>query len=618
MNVLEMLKQRFADSGHQHVTVTETTIDPAKGSIRCAISGGGNIRLPRIAEAAHLPFFLTATEAGNQVILDNAADGGVTTVTTLASGGTAQAIVWYDGFAWRSLNMTNYAGSALLGTLLSRNDSTGVQAITGTASVTNGKQVITLGGNTAYNVTLPTVANTKAMPYFFVVIGTTGLIATIKNSGGSTLGTLTADKEVAGIVVADGTSNYLIPIPVNSVCGPTSATDGDIALFNGTTGEIIKDSGIQHETTVTSGNTKVPTSGAIITYAKALKSKTEVFSADGSPNVEDTVIHVDNLTCTKLTMPTEAAASGHVYHLSTGVAGNTIVANDADVTIFTLNSGLIQQALLWSDGTNWHYIDLTSTTYSTLLQTILTRTDSTGILAVNAAAGITTLDSVIALTGTSYNLTLPATADIDAFQWVLLMGASGTVTVKDAGGNTVGTLVAGIDAGGIVGYDGTNEYLLKFPIHPVCGLTSSTDGDFTRFDGTTGKLLKGGIALDTSITAPGLDTEVPSSKGVVDYVAATSAPLQTANAAIIADAHAIPATQFVSIITNADANTIVLPLASTAVGRMYFIKTTVDEDTAVNEHATDGGSTIVTLKSSAIASAILCCDGTNWHEIHDT
>lgn len=519
MNVLKMLETRFADSGHQEVTVTETSIDPAKGSIKCSISGGGNIRLPRIAEAGHLPFFLTATEAGNQVILNSIEDGGVTTVTTLASGGTAQAIVWYDGYAWRSLNMTNYAGSALLGTLLSRNDSTGVQAITGTASVTNGKQVITLGGTTAYNVTLPTVANTEAMPYFFIVIGTTGLIATIKNSAGGTVGTLTADKEVAGIVVADGTTNYLIPIPLNSVCGPTTATDNDIALFNGTTGEIIKDSGKQIETTLTtSSDLKVPTSKAINTYAVALKSKTEVFSADGTPDVEDTVIQVDNLLCTKLVMPTEAAASGHVYHLSTSVAGNCAVKEDSDtVTLFTLNSGLIQQALLWSDGTNWHYIDLTSTTYSTLLQTILTRTDSTGILAVAGATAITTLDSVISLTGTTYDLTLPADADIDAFQWVLLMGASGAVTVKDAGGNTVGILTAGIDAGGIVGYQGgTSEYLLKFPIHPVCGLASSTASDIAQFDGTSGKLLKGGIAPETTLS-PASDVKLPTSKAVADY-----------------------------------------------------------------------------------------------------
>lgn len=521
MNVLKMLETRFADSGHQEVTVTETSIDPAKGSIKCSISGGGNIRLPRIAEAGHLPFFLTATEAGNQVILNSIEDGGVTTVTTLASGGTAQAIVWYDGYAWRSLNMTNYAGSALLGTLLSRNDSTGVQAITGTASVTNGKQVITLDGSGTYNVTLPTVADTEAMPYFFIMLAITNLVVTVKASNGTTtVGTLTAGKEVAGIVVADGTTNYLIPIPLNSVCGPTTATDNDIALFNGTTGEIIKDSGKQIETTLTtSSDLKVPTSKAINTYAVALKSKTEVFSADGTPDVEDTVIQVDNLLCTKLVMPTEAAASGHVYHLSTSVAGDCAVRDDSDaVTLFTLNSGLIQQALLWSDGTNWHYIDLTSTTYSTLLQTILTRTDSTGILAVAGATAITTLDSVISLTGTTYDLTLPADADIDAFQWVLLMGASGAVTVKDAGGNTVGILTAGIDAGGIVGYQGgTSEYLLKFPIHPVCGLASSTASDFAQFDGTSGRLLKGGLAFETAVTDD--DTKVPSSGAVVDYMA---------------------------------------------------------------------------------------------------
>lgn len=576
MNVIPILNARFGEAGFQDVTVTETVIDPMKGSIRCNISGGGNIRLPPIAEAGGLaPFFLTAVQAGNQVILDNIADGGVTTVTTLASGGTAEAIVWYDGFAWRSLNMTAYAGSALLGTLLSRNDSTGVQEVTGTASVTNGKQVITLAGTTAYNVTLPTVALTEAMPYFFIVKGTTGLIVTIMASDGTTpVGTLTADKEVAGIVVADGSVNYLIPIPLNSVCGPTSATNNDIALFDGATGEIIKDSGIQTETTLSvASDTKIPTSKAINTYAVALKSKTEAFIIDGAPNVEDTVIQVNHTDCTKLTMPTEAAASGHVYHLSTSVAGNTIIANDADVTLFTLNSGLIQQALLWSDGTNWHYIDLTSTAYSTLLQTILTRTDSTGILAVNAAGAITTLDSVISLTGTSYDLTLPADADIDAFQWVLLMGASGTVTVKDAGGNTVGTLVAGIDAGGIVGYQGgTSEYLLKFPIYPVCGLTSATASDFAQFDGTSGKLLKGGLALETAITDS--DVKVPSSGAVVDYAqpipaAAVSGNIGSFNASKVLVDSEIPATM---LLARAKTATITLGGENTDVSREATIQ----------------------------------------------
>lgn len=373
MNVLNMLASRFADSGHQEVTATGTVIDASKGAIKCSISGGGNIYLPRIAEAGHLPFFLTATEAGNQVILENLADDATPdTVTTLSSTGITSALIWHDGYEWRAMNLTQYASNTLLGTILTRNAATGIIQVTDSATLTASGQIVDLaddsvGGN-AYTIKLPSPETLLAMPMLLLVSASNALVVTVQNSAAGAVGTITKGKEAGGIAYSDGTNTYLFP----------------------------------------------------------------------------------------------------------------------------------------------------------------------------------------------------------------------------------------------------------FMLHPVCGPASATDGDFARYDGTTGELLKGGVALVTSIAGPGSDSEVPSEQAIVEYVAATSAPLQTANAAIIADAHAIPATQFVSIITNADANTIVLPLASTAVGRMYFIKTTVDEDTAVNEHATDGGSTIVTLKSSAIASAILCCDGTNWHEIHDT
>jgi len=48
----------------------------------------------------------------------------------------------------------------------------------------------------------------------------------------------------------------------------------------------------------------------------------------------------------------------------------------------------------------------------------------------------------------------------------------------------------------------------------VVGPASATDGDFARFDGTTGKLLKDGIALTTSLGSPGSDENVPSEKAV--------------------------------------------------------------------------------------------------------
>ena len=56
-----------------------------------------------------------------------------------------------------------------------------------------------------------------------------------------------------------------------AVVGPTSAADNNIALFNGTTGKIIKDSGISFETALSDdSHIKVPTSKAVSDYIASL------------------------------------------------------------------------------------------------------------------------------------------------------------------------------------------------------------------------------------------------------------------------------------------------------------------------------------------------------------
>jgi len=48
----------------------------------------------------------------------------------------------------------------------------------------------------------------------------------------------------------------------------------------------------------------------------------------------------------------------------------------------------------------------------------------------------------------------------------------------------------------------------------VNGPASSTDGDFAQFDGVTGKLLKDGLALVTTVGSPGTDTNIASEAAV--------------------------------------------------------------------------------------------------------
>ena len=125
MNVLEMLRQRFADSGHQIITATGQTIDASKGCIRCEAGGAATVYLPRIAEAGHLPFFVTAADAYDYTLTDNIGDGS-STYTVLNSGGITTAIVWYDGFAWKAQALTTQTANTLLNTLLTRNGAAGM------------------------------------------------------------------------------------------------------------------------------------------------------------------------------------------------------------------------------------------------------------------------------------------------------------------------------------------------------------------------------------------------------------------------------------------------------------------------------------------------------------
>src|SRR5690606_15586423 len=85
-------------------------------------------------------------------------------------------------------------------------------------------------------------------------------------------------------------------------------------------------------------------------------------------------------------------------------------------------------------------------------------------------------------------------------QWPSGFGSFGQVLTTDGDGvlswedDTIGT-------GDVVGPDGV------------------TDSDFAQFDGTTGKLIKGGLALTTSTTLAGnSNTNVPSEAAVKTYV----------------------------------------------------------------------------------------------------
>ena len=95
--------------------------------------------------------------------------------------------------------------------------------------------------------------------------------------------------------------------------------------------------------------------------------------------------------------------------------------------------------------------------------------------------------------------------------WALVSNGSGFTSIVDYRFSPGGIFASAGGAGGI---------------GDVVGPASSTDSHFAQFDGTTGKLLKGGLALDTDGTlAANSNTRVPSQAALVTYVAARIAAL---------------------------------------------------------------------------------------------
>jgi len=94
---------------------------------------------------------------------------------------------------------------------------------------------------------------------------------------------------------------------------------------------------------------------------------------------------------------------------------------------------------------------------------------------------------------------------------VILLDEDDMVSNSDTNGATQQSIKAYVDAEILASANGD-----------VVGPASSTDSHFAQFDGTTGKLLKGGLELDTDDTlAADSDTRVPSQQAVKGYVDAS-------------------------------------------------------------------------------------------------
>lgn len=140
----------------------------------------------------------------------------------------------------------------------------------------------------------------------------------------------------------------------------------------------------------------------------------------------------------------------------------------------------------------------------------------------------------------------------------------------------------------------------------VVGPASAVDSNFAQFDGTTGKLIKGGLALDTDGTlTANSDTRVPSQKAVRTYATAYAQPLDaelTALAGLVSAADRLP--YFTGSGTAA-----VTPITS-------FIRTLLDDADAATARATLGvgtgtGDVVAANNLSDLASKIASFDNLN-------
>lgn len=109
------------------------------------------------------------------------------------------------------------------------------------------------------------------------------------------------------------------------------------------------------------------------------------------------------------------------------------------------------------------------------------------------------------------NITGNAATVTNATLTTALTVNTGTVTLT---GNVANTSVLTVGAGAVsVSGSNTGDQDLS---SLIVGPASATDNNIPQYDGTTGKLLKGGLGLQTTITDS--DSHIPTSGAIVDYI----------------------------------------------------------------------------------------------------
>jgi hypothetical protein len=241
------------------------------------------------------------------------------------------------------------------------------------------------------------------------------------------------------------------------VTGPASSVADRVVTFNGTTGKVIKDSGLAITTSTTlagNSNTNIPTEAAVKAYVDSKPT--------GSGDVTGPASSVvDNLASFNATTGKVIKDSGLAVTTSTTLAGNS-------------NTNIPTEAAVKA------YVD--------------SRPTGTGDVAG------------------------PASAVVDHF--ATFNATSGKV-IKDSGLSlTTSTTLAGNSNTNIPTEAAVKAYVDAKPAGDVTGPSSSVTDRIVTFNGTTGKVIKdSGISVTTSTALAGnADSNIPTEKAVKSYV----------------------------------------------------------------------------------------------------
>lgn len=292
------------------------------------------------------------------------------------------------------------------------------------------------------------------------------------------------------------------------VTGPASSTNDDFVAFNGTTGKIIKDSGVSLDT-----NTGLTAnSDAKVASQKATKTYADAKVADAIADAVTTVAPSQNAVFDALALkvPTSRQVNGHA--LSADV---TVTKGDVGLGSVT-NDAQLKAADLDIDGT------LAANSDTKIPSQKAVKTYADALIAANDAM---VFKGVI---DCSANPNYPAANRGDTYRVSVagkIGGASGT---NVEAGDLLICLTDGTAAGTQAAV-GASWTIAQANIDgAVTGAASSTGDDFATFNGASGKVIKdSGLSLDTDTAlAANSDSKIPSQKAVKTY-ADTKQPLDT-------------------------------------------------------------------------------------------